>query len=186
MERKTIFYRKSCPGTEGAIWSVSKLPVPGGIRAEVGNPSTHPAPRLRGEFLHWDAHREATWAKRGCCSSPKSHGSLIHSLSTRSPRPALARLGTRSSIREKPPLSAFRNPIQGRGWGRTGHRGWRRWLPTLHVTDLYRPPSQRASTGPWAGQGQAQCNLLLHPPLPEVPEALGSFPNEVSGRALPN
>lgn len=41
-------------------------------------------------------------------------------------------------------------------------------------------------TGPRTGQGQTQCNLLLRPTPPEVPEALGSFPNEVPGRTLPN
>lgn len=43
--------RKSYPGTEEAIWSISVLPVPGGIQAEVGHPPLQPPGLLR-ESLH--------------------------------------------------------------------------------------------------------------------------------------
>lgn len=39
---------------------------------------------------------------------------------------------------------------------------------------------------PRAGQGHTQRSLLPCPALPEVPEALDSFPHEVPGRTLPN
>lgn len=55
--------RKSCPGTEEAIWPVSEFHILGGIQEETGNPSTHPTLGLPREFLHWDESGEAALAK---------------------------------------------------------------------------------------------------------------------------
>lgn len=119
-------------------------------------------------------------------SSPKSHSSLIHSLSTRSPSPVLTRLGTMGRIREKPPLSTFPNPIQGARLEQD--RGQRMEALAAHAPchrSVSSPVSERAR-GQGLGRGRHSATSSCTPPLLEVPEALGSFPNEVSGRALPN
>lgn len=44
LKRKTAFLNRNCyPGTEEALWSITELPVPGGIQAEVGHHLLQPA-----------------------------------------------------------------------------------------------------------------------------------------------
>lgn len=56
--------------------------------------------------------------------------------------------------------------------------------PSLYRTELPYLPGHIWGKGPRAGQGQTQSSCA--PPLPKIPEALGSFPNEALEKTLPN
>lgn len=102
-----------------------------------------------------------------------THSSTQHTFT----KACSARLGTMGRTRE---ASSLNFPLPRSGGKAGAGQG------TEDEAQICVLPSEGTSTGPRAGLGQAQCNSSCTPPLPEVPEALGSFPNEAPGRTLPN
>lgn len=137
--------RKSYPGTEEAIWSISVLPVPGGIQAEVGHPPLQP-PGLLKESLHRHGvgrllgPNEAAGLAPGATAHSFIHRTYIHQ------GLLCARLGTagtssgQNRTRETS-LNLLYPYLEQRwcSWSWAGDREWRPWLPMLHVLGL-RPP----------------------------------------------
>lgn len=101
---------------------------------------------------------------------------------------------------EKPPLSNLANPIlRGRGTGKAGAgQGTEDGGPgcPCSMSQICVLSSKGLSSliflGIFGAQGQGlgrvrhNATFSCTPLLPDVPEALGSFPNEVPGRTLPN
>lgn len=136
--------------------------------------------------------------------SPRSHSSLLHSLNTYPPRPALCQAGGSGHQKwveqnQRNLLSQPSPPPSGVGGGEAGAgQGTEDGGPGCpHSTSqVCALPSNGPSTlillGTCGAQGQRlgrvghKAAFSCTPPLPEVPEALDSFPNEVPGRTLPN
>lgn len=121
LKRKTDFSnRKSYPGTEKTLWSISEFPVPRGIQAEAGH---HPFPpaRLLREFLHWDGVGRLLWPNEAAPQpqEPQLTPSLTEHISTKAC--SVPGWGQRApevggAEPEEPPLSTFPAPIWSRGW----------------------------------------------------------------------